>query len=294
MIKLVNDFLEYLLIEKKYSPNTISAYKIDLEAFCEEFKSKRINNISGDDLTKYRSKMIKEGKSSTSISRHISTLRSFYKYLIINKKVNENILLYLENPKIKKSLPNVISEEEVDKLLNINITNHYDARNKAMLELMYATGLRVSELTNLKFSDIDLINNTIRTFGKGSKERIIPLGDYATNALNNYINNYYHQFKNKNNEYIFLNNRGHQLTRVGFYKILKEICYKQGIKPINPHILRHSFATHLLNSGADLRSIQELLGHSDISTTQIYTHVSTSKLKKDYDEFHPHGGVKNE
>ena len=198
---------------------------------------------------------------------------------------------FISSPKREKHLPRVLSENEIDKLLNIPLTDHYSYRNKAILELMYATGLRVSELINLKVNDIDLNMAILKTIGKGSKERIIPLGDYALNYLKIYINEYRSLLIKKDlNDYLFLNNHGNKLTRQGLFKILNKLAREQDIKAeISPHTLRHSFATHLLNGGADLRSIQELLGHSDISTTQIYTHVSNQKLNEDYHKFHPHG-----
>lgn len=198
---------------------------------------------------------------------------------------------FISSPKREKHLPKVLSEEEIDKLLNIPLTDAFSYRNKAILEIMYATGLRVSELINLKVNDIDLNMALLKTLGKGSKERIIPLGDYALNYLKLYINEYRNQLIKRNlTDYLFLNNHGNKLTRQGLFKILNKLAREQGIKTeISPHTLRHSFATHLLNGGADLRSIQELLGHSDISTTQIYTHVSNQKLNEDYHKFHPHG-----
>ena len=176
-------------------------------------------------------------------------------------------------------------------IFDINLTDNFSYRNKAMLELMYGTGLRVSELVNLKLQDIDLTEDIVRTFGKGSKERIIPLGEYASFSLNEYINKYRSSMLKKyNNEYLFLNNHGNKMTRQGFFKIIKIIADQKGInKSLSPHTLRHSFASHMLKYGADLRTIQELLGHSDISTTQIYTHITNEKLKENYKEFHPHG-----
>ena len=198
---------------------------------------------------------------------------------------------FISSPKREKHLPKVLSEEEIDKLLNIPLNDAFSYRNKAIIELMYATGLRVSELVNLKVNDIDLNMALLKTLGKGSKERIIPLGDYALNYLKLYINEYRSLLIKKNlNDYLFLNNHGNKLTRQGLFKMLDKLANEQGIKTeISPHTLRHSFATHLLNGGADLRSIQELLGHSDISTTQIYMHVSNQKLNEDYHKFHPHG-----
>lgn len=286
---MIDEFIEYLRFEKKYSENTISSYSLDLKKFTNYVK-KDFGKVNKEDVRKYIQYLSKK-ESSLSVSRAISTLKSFYKFLQINKYTKTNPLALISNPKQPKTLPKVLSEEEVNKLLDINLKTDFDYRNKAMLELMYSSGLRVSELINLTVNDIDIKNCTVRIFGKGSKERIIPLNEYATEAINNYI--LYHRsvlFKHGENNYLFLNNHGNRMTRQGFFKILKKIAKEKEIKTeFSPHTLRHSFATHLLKYGADLRSIQELLGHSDISTTQIYTHITNEKLQKDYHKYHPHG-----
>ena len=191
-------------------------------------------------------------------------------------------------PKQAKALPKVLSVEEILILLDIPLNDAYDYRNKAMIELMYATGLRISELINLTLSNIDLDLNIVKTIGKGNKERIIPMGDYATEYLKEYIYNYRSFFiKKQNNDYVFLNKSGTKMSRQMFFKIIQKIALEKNIKTkFSPHTLRHSFATHMLEYGADLRTIQELLGHSNISTTQIYTHMSTEKLRENYDNFH--------
>lgn len=290
MDREIDLFKTYLLIDKKYSNNTIVSYENDLKKF-EHYSKKKINDISKQDIMNVLKKLQEENLSNSSINHFVTTLRSFYKFLIINNIVKENIMDFISSPKREKHLPRVLSENEIDKLLNIPLTDHYSYRNKAILELMYATGLRVSELINLKVNDIDLNMAILKTIGKGSKERVIPLGDYALNYLKIYINEYRSLLIKKDlNDYLFLNNHGNKLTRQGLFKILNKLAREQDIKAeISPHTLRHSFATHLLNGGADLRSIQELLGHSDISTTQIYTHVSNQKLNEDYHKFHPHG-----
>ncbi len=285
---MIDEFIDYLRFEKKYSENTISSYTLDLKKFTNYIK-KDYDKIKKEDIQKYIQNLSKE-ESSLSVSRTISTLKSFYKFLEINKYTKSNPLTLINNPKQPKTLPKVLSEKEVNKLLDINLKTDFDYRNKAMLELMYGSGLRVSELINLNVNDIDVNNCTVRIFGKGSKERIIPLNEYATEAINNYI--LYHRtalFKHGENNYLFLNNHGNKMTRQGFFKILKKLAKEKNIKTeFSPHTLRHSFATHLLKYGADLRSIQELLGHSDISTTQIYTHITNEKLQKNYQEYHPH------
>lgn len=287
---LINEFLRYLKIDKGYSVNTISSYKIDLEKFKEFNNNKKINSVTSNDLKNYIKHLNDEGLNSKTISRNISCLKSFYKFLIINNYISNNLSDNVYIPKVKKALPNTLSEDEVDLLLDIKLYDSYSYRNKAMLELMYATGLRVSELVNLKLQEVDLNNDIIRVYGKGSKERIIPIGDYAKDYLYKYIYEIRgSMLKGRPCEYVFLNNHGMGLTRQAFFKIIKKIAYEKGIKKeISPHILRHSFATHLLKNGANLRTIQELLGHSDISTTQIYTHISKEALKENYNEYHPH------
>lgn len=289
--ELIEEFLRYLLIDKGYSNNTIASYKVDLEKFLEYNKNKNINDISNNDLKEYVKWLNKENLNEKSISRNISCLKSFYKFLVIEKYVSNNPSDSVAMPKLKKSLPKILTEEEVLKLLDIELNDNFSYRNKAMLELMYASGLRVSELVNLKLQDIDLSQDIIRTFGKGSKERVIPIGDYAKEYLEKYIYEYRgSMLKKSSNEYLFLNNHGRKMTRQGFFKIIKKIAKEKGIdKELSPHTLRHSFASHLLKYGADLRTIQELLGHSDISTTQIYTHITNEELKKNYEDFHPHG-----
>ena len=286
----INEFTEYLIIDKKYSENTIKAYNNDLKKFKNFIKNKTINNIDENSIKDYLKYLNKQNNDTKTISHNISTLRSFYKFLLIEKKVNKNPMEYIELPKTKKSLPKTLSIEEIDKLLDINLTDAFSFRNKAMLELMYSSGLRVSELINVKIHDIDVSNCIIRIMGKGSKERIVPLGDYAIKYIELYLKEYREKLiKRELNDYLFLNNHGNKMTRQGFFKILKQIAKEKNIKTeFSPHTLRHSFATHLLNGGADLRSIQEMLGHSDISTTQIYTHVSKEKLKENYNNFHPH------
>ncbi len=289
--ELVDEFLRYLLIDKGYSNNTILSYKQDLEKFLMYNKNKTIDNISNEDLKKYVKYLNSENLNEKSISRNISCLKSFYKFLIIEKYIITNPSDSLFIPKTKRSLPNILSEEDILNLLDIELNDNFSYRNKAMLELMYSTGLRVSELVNLKLQDIDLNEDLIRTIGKGDKERIIPIGDYAKEYLEKYIYEYRgSMLKGSSKEYLFLNNHGNKMTRQGFFKIIKKIAKEKGInKELSPHTIRHSFASHLLKHGADLRTIQELLGHSDISTTQIYTHITDEELKKNYENFHPHG-----
>lgn len=288
-MKEIDLFCNYLLIDKKYSSNTIESYRSDLTKF-NDYINKSIIDIRECDVKEYLKDLTHHEESKKTIARNISCLRSFYKFLIIEKIVTTNIMENIEIPKLDKTLPKILDEEDIDNLLDIELVDSYSYRNKAMLELMYATGLRVSELVNLKVHDVYLDMALVRTIGKGSKERIIPMGDYALYYLKEYLENYRDgMLKREYNDYLFLNNHGKQMTRQGFFKILKNLANEKNIKKdFSPHTLRHSFATHLLNHGADLRSIQELLGHSDIATTQIYTHVSNKQLRENYDDFHPH------
>lgn len=287
--KKIDEFCKYLLIDKKYSNNTISSYHNDLMKYHEFTKNKNLKDITKTDIKEYISDLKKQNLSDKSISRNISSIRAFYKFLLIEKYITKNPILGISLPKVKKTLPDTLSIDEVNKLLDINLNNHFDYRDKAILELMYATGVRASEVVNLKIGDIDLDMALLRTLGKGNKERIIPLGDYACNILKEYINHYrIYLIKKENNDYLFLNNHGNNLTRQGLFKIIKKIGDSKNLS-FSPHTLRHSFASHLLQNGADLISIQQLLGHSDVSTTQIYTHISNEQLKKNYQDFHPHG-----
>lgn len=285
----ITDFGMYLLIDKKYSRNTMLSYKKDLNLMCLYLKKDSLS-IDYEDVLKYLNYLRSEEFSSKTVARKISTFKSFYKFLLIEKKISKSPVEKIELPKLEKKLPKVLTIEEIDTLLDIKADDSFSSRNKAMLELMYATGLRVSELVELSLNDVDLYNDIVRTIGKGNKERIIPLGDFAKDALQGYINNWRNSMlKQYACDKLFLNNHGRELTRQGFFKILKQLAKEKGIeKEFSPHTLRHSFATHLLNNGADLRSIQEMLGHYNLSTTQIYTHVASDKLKEDYDNFHPH------
>ena len=286
----IKNYLNYLKIDKNYSINTINSYKNALTKYYNYIDKKNINfkKINEKEINDFLTYLSKNNSPRT-VAYTLTVLRNYYNYLIIEKVVGENIFYNIDMPKLEKHLPSVLTYEEVDKLLDINITDSFSARNKAILELMYASGLRISETINLKLYDIDLENDIVRVFGKGSKERIVPIGTIAVNALNKYINEYREKMlKNKKNDYLFLNNHGNKITRQGLFKNLKNLLKEKGIeKDVSPHTLRHSFATHLLNNGADLRSIQELLGHSSIKTTQVYTHVSSEHLKEQY-KSHPH------
>ena len=287
----IKDFIDYLRIDKKYSENTVKTYNHNLDMFSDFFKNKTIENIKYDDISEYLKNLYEKKLDSKSISNNISTLKSFYKFLMMFKDLKKNPLDEIIMPKTKKSIPKSLSYDEVDNLLNIEINNYYDYRNKAILELMYSCGLRASELVNLLIHDINLEEAFVRVLGKGAKERFVPLGDYASKAITEYIEKA-RPWLSKGNitDYLFLNNHGNKMTRQALFKIIKKLAFEKNIKTdFSPHTLRHSFATHLLENGADLRSIQEMLGHSSISTTQIYTSVSNELTAKNYHKFHPHG-----
>lgn len=284
------EYLDYLSSNKNYSKNTIDSYENALKKYYDYIDDKGIDfkSVCVDDIENFL-EFLKKINSPKTAYYTLTVLKNYYNYLIMEKVVGENVFYNIDMPKLGHSLPSVLSYEEVDKLLDIKVIDAFTARNKAILELMYASGLRISETVNLRLYDIDLTNNIVKVFGKGSKERIIPIGDIATRALDNYIYNYRNKLlKNKKNDYLFLNNHGNKLTRQGLFKNLKLLLKEKGInREVSPHTLRHSFATHLLNNGADLRVIQELLGHSSIKTTQIYTHISDEHLKEQY-KSHPH------
>ena len=285
--KEIYDYMNYLSLERQLSPNTIDGYRRDLEDFYK-FVNKSYRIIFKEDIIKYIEYLNKKVGPKT-INRHIVSIKNYFKYLERNDLIKNNPMSDITGLKTPKKMPRVLSVEEVDKLLDIELKDAYDYRNKAMLELMYSSGLRVSELLNLTINNIDFDMNLVRIFGKGSKERIVPISEVATKYLFEYINLYRNTLiKNKVTDIIFLNSRGYKLSRQGFFKILRQIALEKGInREISPHVLRHSFATHLLNNGADLRSIQTMLGHENIETTQIYTHVSNNYVKQNYDEAHP-------
>ena len=280
------DYMNYINIERQLSKNTSEAYKRDLTDFFE-FVKKDYNKVTKDDIINYIKHI--NNKNPRSINRNLVSIRNYFKYMNKIGKININPCDDITGLKTPKTVPHVLSEEDIDKLLDIKCNNALDYRNKAMLELLYSSGLRISELLDLEVNDIDFDMNIVRCFGKGSKERIVPLSDIATSALYDYIYVYRNTLtKNKVTNILFLNSRGDRLSRQGFFKILKEIALEKGInKDISPHKIRHSFATHLINHGADLRSVQTMLGHENIRTTQIYTHVSDNYVKENYEASHP-------
>lgn len=281
----LENYRNYLKYERAYSDNTVGAYMNDLNKY-EEFLKKDILESDTEDLEKY-SKYIKNLESTT-VAHKITSIKSYFNYNIKRRIVSVNPADKVSRPKLTKHLPEYLTEEEVGKLLDVEVKSPYDYRNKTILELLYSSGIRISELVNIKTPNYDSEECLIRIMGKGSKERIVPLGDYAVNIMNDYMNNYRPLINKKHTDYVFINNRGDKISRQFIFKVIKKEALKKGIKKdISPHTLRHTFATHLLKNGADLRIIQELLGHENISTTQIYTHVTNNKLKSDYETYFP-------
>ena len=284
--EFVDDFSDYLRIDKNYSENTVESYMRDLKYFLT-YTDKEILDITKKDIENYILHLLPNYNES-SINRIIASIKSFYKYLAIYKGFI-NISEDVECLQRKKKLPKYLSIEEVDKLLDIELNTPFDHRNKAILELMYATGLRASELINLELNNVDTVNMVVHVYGKGSKERIVPMSKIAVNYLDMYINKYREDLFVKGKpktDVLFLNNHGTKMTRQGLYKIIGKIASEKNInKEITPHVLRHSFATHMIECGADIRSVQELLGHENVVTTEIYTHLANNFIKENYNEY---------
>ncbi len=285
----IKAYIDYLMYERRLSKNTIIAYKKDLNIIISTLK-KDLNQLNKDDINNFLKNM---DASSRTKAHYLTVLNSYYNYLIFTGLLSMNPCDGIKSPKIEKKLPVYLTIEEIDKLFNIRLNKPIDYRNKAMLELLFATGTRISELTSLTLSQINFEESIIKVMGKGKKERIIPIANNALNYLKVYIYNYREYLIKNNNDYVFLNKNGEKISRQGFFKILKKMAQDSGInKNISPHVLRHSFATYLLNNGVDLRVIQELLGHENLETTEIYSHLTSQKIKDDYDN-HPHAHLVN-
>jgi len=291
----LQDFIHFMVVEKGLAENTVVSYKRDLKNYLEYVKKlediQNLNDIVRIHIIRYLGTLKAEGKSARTLARHIASIRSFHQFLLREKVVDRDPSIHIETPQLDKTLPKVLSFKEVEALLQApNIDNHFGLRDRAMLELLYATGMRVTELIDLNLDDIHLTMGFIRCIGKGNKERIIPIGKFATEIMEQYLRDARPKFRSNKyrTEAVFLNHHGNRLTRQGFWKIIKKLAAEANIeKELTPHTLRHSFATHLLENGADLRAVQEMLGHADISTTQIYTHVTKTRLKDVYSKYHP-------
>ena len=292
---LVDDYITYLNVEKGLSPNTIESYSLDLRSFIDFLSSLHIRSIEETDtpvILKHIIVLRQSGLEATSRARHLVALRGFYRYLFREKIIENDPTHVIDLPKSGLILPDVLSVEEITSLLNApDAIKPKRIRDRAMLELLYAAGLRVSELVTAKLNQVNTEAGFIRVFGKGSKERIIPIGRYAREKIDTYLSTARGiLLKNDKSAYLFFTRKGSPMTRQGFWKLLNKYALLAGIeRRITPHTLRHSFATHLLEGGADLRAVQMMLGHSDISTTQIYTHVTGQQLKQVHAKFHPRG-----
>jgi len=291
MVLELNQFIQYLSIERGLSRNTVVAYKRDIAQFGSFLRKKRasFNKIDTILLLGYMSYLKQKLLSSSSILRKIASLKAFFRFLMQEDIILINPIKTIQSPKKEMRLPSFLTYEEVDKLLSIpDIQLAIGVRDKAILETLYATGMRVSEVVGLNLSDVHLSAGFVRVFGKGEKERVVPVGKIASDALERYINKIRPKLANMETNRLFLNWRGKGLSRQSIWKMIKKYAMLVGIrKKIFPHILRHSFATHLLNRDVDLRALQEMLGHSDISTTQIYTHLDDKRLKAMHLKFHP-------
>ncbi|WP_347487526.1 site-specific tyrosine recombinase XerD [Desulfoscipio sp. XC116] len=293
MEKYIRYFLNYLALERGLAQNTITSYALDLKqfkSFCMRRQVMAAGQIDRVLVLNYLLELKKSGRLPATVSRHMAALRVFCRFLVDEQVLGIDPMANLESPGLQKKLPGVLAQEEVEKLLaQPRVGNPAGLRDKAMLELMYATGMRVSELLALDLEQVDYERGFVRCLGKGAKERIIPVGTVARNFLTEYLRRGRAKITaNKGENALFLNMRGKRLTRQGFWKIIKKYALAAGIdKTITPHTLRHSFATHLLENGADLRALQEMLGHADIATTQIYTHLTDTRLRDIYNKHHP-------
>jgi len=288
----IRTFLNALRVEKGLSANTIQAYRRDVTKFAD-FAAKRsqtLKDVQRGDIVDFLASLYKRGLDSRSVARHLVTIRNFFRFSLIEGYIVDDPAATVESPKFRQSLPEFLSLEEVNQLLRQpDRTSVLGLRDQAMIELLYSCGLRVSELCTLRVSDLQMEAGCLRCIGKGNKERLVPVGRQALAVVREYLRKSRPELlRETSSPYLFLNQRGRRLDRIGFWKILGEYGRRAGLrKVLTPHMLRHSFATHLLDRGADLRSVQMMLGHSDISTTQIYTHVVEERLKQVYKSHHP-------
>ena len=291
--RLIDGFIDNVWLEKGLSQNTLNAYRQDLSNFSNWLNPVYLEKANKINLLDYLAYRLKQGYSSRSTARSLSSLRAFYAYLLSKSLINENPTSKIQSPKLGHSLPKVLSEEDVEKLINAPSTKEpIGLRDRAMLELLYACGLRISELINLDVLNLNLRQGVVKVLGKGGKERLVPIGDQALDWISNYLTYGRDQLinDNKKSPYLFLSNRGTGMTRQAFWYRIKLYANKSGVdRSLSPHTLRHAFATHLLNHGADLRTVQLLLGHTSLSTTQIYTEVARHRMKELHREHHPRG-----
>jgi integrase/recombinase XerD len=293
MNNLVDSFLSYQAAVKGLSKNTVESYGRDVLKFINYLDKRNISAIEGvryNDILQYLTTLQEDGINIRSVARNLASLKQFFKFLLLEKKIVEDPSLKIKTPKLKRSIPGFLSLQEVERILSSPDPASYEGiRDRAMLETLYACGIRASELVNLELNSVNFELGYLIVYGKGSKERLVPTGEKARTALKDYLTlSRPNILKTRSSPYLFVTRRGEEMTRQGFWKILKNYAIKCGInRKISPHTIRHSFATHLLQRGADLRTIQVMLGHSDISTTQIYTHVVKERLKEIHKKYHP-------
>lgn len=290
---LLKEFEYYIKMEKRLSKNTLSSYRTDVTQYTKyidsNYKIFELEDIKKEHIVSFLASLKRKGTTARTIVRKTSAIKAFHEFIKKEHNIKINVALDIESMKVEKKLPVFLSVEEVDKLLNsLHESTPLDLRNKAMVELLYSSGLRITELIDLEITNLHLTMGFIKVRGKGNKERIIPLGDYAKDMLRRYIEHGRSKLEVNPSNVLFLNSRGEKITRVGFWKVLKKLAQDAGVtSELSPHKLRHSFATHLLQNGVDLRFVQEMLGHENVSTTQIYTHVDKSRLKDVYEKSHP-------
>lgn len=291
MKKELEEFLKYIEFEKKYSKKTTENYKRDLEYFQEFLNDKKINkykNVKYETIREYLMHLHNHKYSKKTIARYISSLRSFFKYLYNEEIINDNPTILVSNPKQDKKLPNYLYTNDLEKLLDIEDDNELAIRDSFILELLYSTGIRVSELVNIKINDISQSEKTIKIHGKGNKERYVIYGSICEGKLKKYLKNSRSLLNKNNSDYLILNHNGKQITTRSIETIVKKYQSKTGVNTkVTPHTLRHTFATHLLDGGADLKSVQELMGHESLSSTQVYTHITNERLRNVYLHTHP-------
>lgn len=300
MKESLNNFVNYIIKQKKYSLNTAKNYEIDILEFESYINKKETNYLDVDYefIKGYLMQLYNRKLSRNSVARKLSSLRSFYKYLFNNELIKTNPFKYVKTPKKEKRLPKYLGIEDLEIIFNTpDINTPLGQRDKTILEVLYATGIRVGELVNIKINDIDFYRKEIKILGKGNKERIDPFGDYCLEAMNNFIEDGRKKILEKHHtdcEYLIINEKGNKITTRGVEKIIDNIIKKASLKKhVSPHMLRHSFATHLLNEGCDILTVQELLGHESLESTQVYTHVSNERLRSVYLKYHPLNNTKN-
>jgi integrase/recombinase XerD len=293
----LKNFMQFLLVEKRVAKNTLLSYERDLKTYLHYLKNveaiETCNQVQRAHILHFLSFLKEQGKSTKTLARHVASIRAFHQFLLREQAANQDPSVLIDPPKSERSIPKVLSLKEVEKLLDFPTgQGHFGLRDKAMLELLYATGIRVSELIQIDVDYVNVSMGFVTVSGNNKKERIIPIGKTATEALKDYLDkgrtNFVSKHENSSDRALFLNHQGRRLTRQGFWKILKKLAQEAGIvSELTPNTLRHSFATHLLENGADLKAVQEMLGHADISTTQIYTQVTKTRLMDVYSKFHP-------